>query len=112
MSAPNLRRRMVLETPDRVPDGAGGFVEGWQPLGEVWTEVTPMPGREVAGGLASLSQSRLRIVLRAAPEGSTMRPRPDQRLREGARIFTILAVSESDPAGRYLTCLTREEVAR
>lgn len=112
MTVPNLRRRMVLETPQRVPDGAGGFVEGWQALGEVWAQVTQMPGREVAGGLAALSQSGLRIVLRAAPVGSAMRPRPDQRLREDNRIFTILAVSESDPAGRYLTCLTREEVAR
>ena len=41
-----------------------------------------------------------------------MRPRPDQRLREGARIFTILAVTERDPEGRFLTCITREEVAR
>jgi hypothetical protein len=40
-----------------------------------------------------------------------MRPRPDQRLREGARIFTILAVGDSDPTGRYLTCFTQEEVA-
>lgn len=112
MKAPNLRRRMVLETPQRMPDGAGGFVEGWQPLGEVWAEVSGKPGREVSGGLAALSQSGQRIVLRAAPVGSTMRPRPDQRLREDTRIFTILAVSESDPAGRYLTCLTREEVAR
>lgn len=112
MKAPNLRRRMVLETPQRMPDGAGGFVEGWQPLGEVWAEVTPIAGREVSGGPAALSQSGQRIVLRAAPVGSALRPRPDQRLREDTRIFTILAVSESDPAGRYLTCLTREEVAR
>ena len=109
---PLLRRRMVLETSQRSPDGAGGFAETWQPLGELWVELTPMPGREIAAGGAALSQNTQRIVLRGAPEGSAMRPRPGQRLREGARIFSILAVSERDPAGRYLSCFTREEVAR
>jgi len=51
-----------------------------------------------------------RVYLRAAPQGSPQRPRPDQRLREGERIFTILAVSEADTAGAYLVCHAREEV--
>lgn len=112
MSGVHLRRRMVLEQPGRDPDGAGGFVQTWEPLGEVWAEVTSLQGRETVEGGLALSRNQQRIVLRAAPQGSSMRPRPDQRLREGARIFTILAVSETDPAGRYLTCHTREEVAR
>jgi head-tail adaptor len=111
MRLPHLRRRLVLEAPERLPDGAGGFSETWLSIGEVWAEVTPLSGREVASGGGVLSQSAQRIVLRAAPEGSSMRPRPDQRLREGARIFTILAVTERDQNGRFLTCITREEVA-
>lgn len=103
---------MVLETPERLADGAGGFVETWQALGEVWAEVVPMQGREAAGAGVALSRSGHRIVLRGAPVGSSMRPRPDQRLREGGRVFHILAVTERDPAGRYLTCVTQEEVAR
>ena len=51
-----------------------------------------------------------RIFLRAAAQGSPQRPRPDQRLTEGSRIFTILTVSEADPAGAYLVCHAREEV--
>lgn len=51
-----------------------------------------------------------RIFLRAAPQASPQRPRPDQRLREGARIFRILAVSEADAAGAFLICHAREEV--
>ncbi len=111
MKAVHLRRSLVLETAERSPDSAGGFVETWQPLGEVWAEVTPLQGREVARGGAVMSQTPHRIVLRAAPAGSTMRPRPGQRLREGTRIFTILSVTERDPAARYLICLAREEVA-
>lgn len=112
MRVPLLRRRMVLEKPERSSDGAGGFVQNLSPLGEVWVAVTSVQGRETTFGGAAVSQSAQRIVLRAAPQGSPMRPRPDQRLREGARIFTILAVSDDDPKGRYLTCFTREEVAR
>lgn len=112
MSAPHLNRRMILETPQRAADGAGGFTQSWQALGELWVAVAPRTGRDVAAGAAALSHSAHRITLRAAPEGSTMRPRPDQRLREGTRLFLILAVTESDSAGRYLTCTTREEVAR
>lgn len=112
MRAPLLRRRLLLETPERLPDGAGGFTRAWLTLGALWAEVTPLQGRDIAAGGASMSQTGHRIVTRAAPEGSAMRPRPDQRLREGARIFTILAVTERDPEGRFLTCITREEVAR
>ena len=101
MTGVHLRRRMALEQPARSPDGAGGFVETWVTLGEVWVEVKAMPGREVTQGGQTLSRNAHRMMLRAAP----------QRLREGARIFTILAVSDSDPTGRYLTCYTQEEVA-
>lgn len=33
MTRPDLSRRLLLEGPVRVPDGAGGFAETWQPLG-------------------------------------------------------------------------------
>jgi len=112
MRRPQLRRRMQLEAPQRSADGAGGFAEIWQALGEVWADVSSMQGRETAVGGAAMSHNTQRIIVRAAPDGSVMRPRPDQRLREGTRIFTILAVGDYDPAGHYLTCFTREEVAR
>jgi head-tail adaptor len=112
MKPPHLRRCLLLEAPDRLPDGAGGFTQAWTTLGEHWAEVTALPGREVTTPGGSLSQSGYRITLRATPPGHAMRPRPDQRLRDGARLFTILAVSERDPAGRYLTCLCREEMSR
>ncbi len=49
--------------------------------------------------------------MRAAPIGAPSRPRPDQRFREGARIFRIHSVTERDDQGRYLTCFATEEVA-
>lgn len=110
MRAPHLNRRLVLEAPVRTPDDAGGFSESWVALGEVWAELSARTGREraVAGG--PVSAVSYRIVVRAAPVGAASRPQPDQRFREGARLFVILAVAERDPEGRYLTCFADEEV--
>jgi head-tail adaptor len=50
-----------------------------------------------------------RITVRAAPQGAPSRPKPSQRFRDGARIFSIDAVTESDPGGRFLVCFATEE---
>jgi head-tail adaptor len=107
---PNLTRRLVLETPERAADGAGGHTETWVPLGTLWAGMTALAGREQAAGQGPVSRVAWRIVLRAAPPGSPARPRPGQRLTEGARHFAITAVAEGDVTGRYLTVFADEEV--
>ena len=111
MSTPVLNREVVLETPVTTPDGAGGHAGGWQTLGTLWAELRPRTGRDAGGEGAALSLMRYRIVLRAAPEGSTRRPRAGQRLRMGARRFRIEAVAEYDSRARYLECFAIEEEA-
>lgn len=111
MSAIQLTRKLVLETPASLPDGAGGFVESWIPLGTVWADIKAGTGREKAGSFATLSSMAFRITVRGAPVGSDQRPRPDQRFREGDRYFRILAVSERDSHGHYLICFANEELA-
>ena len=110
MSGYRLTRALVLEAPQEVADGAGGFSLSWGALGTLWAEVRPGAGREAAGEEVRIATTLTRIFVRGAPEGSPRRPRPEQRFREGSRIFTILAVTERDAAGRYLTCFAREEV--
>ncbi|NJM83022.1 MAG: head-tail adaptor protein [Tabrizicola sp.] len=109
MKAPDLNRALVLEAAQRVSDGAGGYTESWAALGVLWAAVDPGTGRDVPGVEVTLASVPYRITVRAAPYGAPSRPKPEQRFREGARIFTILAVTERDPAGRYLTCFAREE---
>lgn len=101
---------MVLEGPTRVADGAGGFALAWAVRGVVWAALKPGSGREVAGEEVFVSQAPYRITVRGAPVGSEARPKAEDRLRDGTRIFTILAVTEADPRGQYLTCFAREEV--
>lgn len=110
MSAYRLNRPVVLEEAVALPDGAGGHALEWHALGTLWAEVRPGAGRERRGEIAPEGSMLFRLFVRAAPQGSQRRPRPDQRLREGARIFRILAVSEADAAGAYLICHAREEV--
>lgn len=107
---PKLTRKLVLEAPVQVADGAGGYRKDWQHLGEIWAEIKPGTGVEKAGEFVTLASVPLKIVVRGAPEGSPRRPKPEQRFREGARIYRILAVTERDAAGMYLTCFAREEV--
>lgn len=104
-----LNRKLVLEMPARMPDGAGGFAESWMPLGIVWANVTARTGRERAGVAAPLSQVAYRIVVRAAPTHSNARPQANQRFREGTRYYRILSVAEADRDGRFLMCTAQEE---
>jgi head-tail adaptor len=110
MSAPRLTRPLLLEAVQTASDGAGGFAHNWASLGTLWAELRAGSGREVAGEDVVISTIPYRITVRAAPVGSPARPKPDQRFRDGSRIFTILSVADRDPDARYLVCTAREEV--
>lgn len=109
--APKLTRRLVLEEPQRTPDGAGGYAVAWVELGTLWAEVRAGTGREKAVEHLTVSALPVRITVRAAAQGAPSRPRPEQRLRDGARLYRIQAVTESDADARYLVCFAIEEVS-
>jgi len=104
-----LNRQLVLETPERAADGAGGFNRGWTPLGTLWAKVVAGTGREAAGAAAPLSRVGFKIFVRGAPVGADARPKADQRFVEGERIFRILSVAEDDADARFLVCTAQEE---
>jgi head-tail adaptor len=109
MTLPELNRALTLEGPVTAPDGAGGYAKSWTVLGTLWAEVLPGTGRDTAGEDVTQSMVPYRITVRAAPFGTPSRPLPKQRLRDGVRVFRILAVTERDGDARYLTCFAREE---
>jgi head-tail adaptor len=106
---PVLNRRLVLEEAQRASDGAGGARMTWVAKGTLWAEVTPVSSVERAGESLTVSAVRYRIVVRAAAQGAPSRPKPDQRFRNGARLYRIAAVTEADARGRYLLCAAIEE---
>ena len=111
MSLPNLCHPLVLETPEQVGDGAGGFIQVWTPLGTLWAEINARTGREAVTTGAPVSRVSYKIVVRGAPWGNPARPKPQQRFRDGTRIFTIQAVADRDTEARYLICSADEELA-
>lgn len=111
MRLPKLNRKFVLETPERLPDGAGGYEITWVPLGELWAEVKSGQGRELEVHSLPRSQVPLVVTVRAAPMGSDARPRAGQRFREGTRIYNINAVTEASDNLSFLMVRVMEEVA-
>lgn len=110
MKAPDLCQALVLEKPQLVEDGAGGFTQGWIALGTLWAQVDAGTGREAAASGTPVSRVSYKIVVRAAPWGTPERPQPAQRFRDGTRVFNISAVTERDGQGRYLICFAQEEL--
>lgn len=110
MKSVKLARRLVLEACQLEPDGSGGYVVDWQPLGFLWADIRARSGREdfVAG--ANVPRVKYRILVRGSPVGSPSRPNADQRFREGHRIFDIVTVADADPDGRFLEILAEEGV--
>jgi len=110
MGQVNLNRRLILETLNRVGDGAGGFADIWQPLGVVWGNVGGRTAAQKALAAGDLSKVSYRIIVRGAPQGSSLRPALGQRFRDKDRVFPIDAVFEQDDAGLYLECRAHEEI--
>lgn len=107
----NLSRLLMLETPIKTSDGAGGFVMSWNSLGQVWANIETRSARTQSGETSPIARVEYQIIVRASPIGSDSRPKPGQRFREGLRKFSIAAVGETDREGRYLTCFAHEEEA-
>lgn len=99
MRPPQLNRKLKLEAAYRVRDDAGGYETTWQVVGEVWAQIKAGTGRDAEAAGLTVSTIPYKITLRAAPAGSPRRPLPGQRLREGERIFSVLAVTEADAQG-------------
>ena len=109
MSAPRATVPLVLESPERVADGMGGYRMEWRALGILYAQMRAGTGAERPGEIGAESVVPWRITLRGARGRDPRRPRPEQRFRMGERVFRIEAVAEADAAGLWLVCLAREE---
>jgi len=98
-----LRHRLVHETPVEVADGAGGVRRSFLTVDALWgaIETTAAPEEIADRPGAVLTHT---ISLRAP---ATLAP--GDRLRLGARVFTVETVSDPDGRGRRLVCRCREE---
>jgi SPP1 family predicted phage head-tail adaptor len=97
-----LNRRLVLEAPVESSDGAGGVTRGHEEVATLWAQVLPVSARADTTATLLGAAVRLRIVIRPRPDITTR-----HRLREGARIYRIVAMHES--AGRRFLEIDAEE---
>jgi SPP1 family predicted phage head-tail adaptor len=100
-----LRHRLVLEEPVETADGAGGVTRGYATVTTLWAALTPVTARgDVVADKLGANVTH-RIVIRSGPDVSTR-----HRLREGARIFRILALRDQDGSGRFIEINAEERV--
>lgn len=98
-----MRRRLLLEAPVEVPDGAGGSLRDFSTVAAVWAQVEWLSGDERWQGGRPVQRVSHRITLRwrAGVDAG-------QRLRDGTQIFDIRAVGDPDGGRRRLVCLVEE----
>lgn len=98
MSDPGkLNRRLVLEEPVIVPDGAGGVVRSWQTLATLWAALLPVSANNVMVADGAAVTVTHRITIRGGPEVTAR-----HRFRLGARIFQVIALRDRDGDGRFI----------
>ena len=110
--APLLNRKLALEEEVHSPDGAGGWQRTWSKVASFWASLEARSASEGEERGRERSRVRWRILVRSVPVGSDLRPRADQRFREGGRVFRITGVAEADPRGRFLACWAEEEAVQ
>jgi len=100
----DLDRRLTLEAPVEVDDGAGGVSRSYQAVTTLWAQVTAVSAHaDVAA--ASLGAIVTHSIVIRAPRAVT----PFHRFRDGARIFRVVAVRES-PDRRFLEIHAEEQI--
>lgn len=103
-----LTRRLALEARADAPDGGGGLAENWEARGVIWAAIRPVSARERFTGARPAAIVTHRATIRYAEFGAPERPVPDQRFREGARVFAIRGVTEADDRRERLHCWLEE----
>ena len=111
MQKPVMNTELILEEPQQVADGGGGFQIVWSPVGTLWAEVKSTSARERVMGGREVAELSHQIIVRGAPADSPRRPSVQRRFRSGNRIFQIFGIANYDARGRYLTCWTKEALA-
>lgn len=100
-----LRHKLTLEAPTRTGDGGGGAEVSWSPVDEVWARIEARSGAETVTAEKRASRLSHTVTLRWRADLD-----PTQRLRLGARVLEIEAVSDPDGRRRWLQCRCTERV--
>lgn len=85
-----LDRRLILQAPSEIDDGAGGVTRGYAAATTLWASVTPLSMRGDSEAERVGAVLRFRIVIRFRSDVTTR-----HRLIDGTHIYRIVAVREN-----------------
>ncbi len=105
MRAGDLRHRLIIESPQRLSDGAGGAVVTWAQVASVWAHIKPVTAREFRSAEQRAEKVTHKITLRYRSDiNATM------RLVGEGRIFNIEAIINEAERDQWLKCSCVEGV--
>lgn len=99
-----LRRRMLLEEPADVDDGAGGVTRLYQTRDSVWAALETVAAHPAIADNRGGARLTHRITLRWRADIDV-----DKRFRLGSRIFWVRSVADADAHRRHLAVMVEEE---
>ena len=85
-----LNRRLTLEAPVEIADGAGGVTRSYAAVATLWAAVEPIAARHDVVAAAAGATVTHRIVIRYASDITTR-----HRLRDGAQLYRIVTLRET-----------------
>jgi SPP1 family predicted phage head-tail adaptor len=103
VKAGDLRHRVVIESPTRTSDGAGGSTTEWNTVAEIWAAIWSRTVDEdfTLDRVAGTASHDIWIRYRSDVT-------PDMRIRCGSRIFDILGAIDVEDRGAWLKCPSEE----
>lgn len=103
MRSGDLKNRVVLEAPTKVPDFRGGSTVTWTALDTVYAAIWPVKGDEAvsADKPAMTVTHRIRIRFRR-------KLRPEWRIRHKDKYYSIVSIVNPNMDYRMLDLMCRE----
>lgn len=103
MKPGRMNKRVTLQQPGGVPDGAGGMTEGYTDVATVWAEVEPLREEEVVASQRIEGRVTHRV-------GMWYRPgvKEDMRLTFEGRALDIVSIIDPKEEHKELHLLCRE----
>lgn len=100
-----LDPRLVLEVPVETADGAGGVTRSYAEVTTLWAAVRPSGAAGEIVAAAPGATVTHRILIRARSDVTTR-----HRLRDGTRIYRIVALRDQDGTGHFIEIAAEERV--
>lgn len=106
-TASSFRTMAAIERRERVPDGQGGWVDGWVQVRKLPTMWKAVSMTEQAFAMQIQAEAKHKVYARF----SAPLPQPEQRLVYKGKAFNIIGVADLEMLGKIVELILEEGVA-